>query len=106
MRFGASRRGHAALAAITTLLFTACGLALPTHAADPQKTKSWTIEGRVLDPAGNPVVGAQVFTNQLHYTDSSTTSETTTDAEGYFKLEVTTAPTAGLSGATNPTAAS
>src|SRR6478609_2163263 len=60
-----------------------------TLAADePQKTKSWHVEGRVVVEKGAPVAGIEVFTNELPYLKSKKQSKTTTGADGRFQLDI------------------
>src|SRR6187551_1578779 len=50
--------------------------------------KSWKVTGRVVDEAGKPVAGAEVFTNSLRYLPSAQQSSTKTDGDGRFVLEI------------------
>src|SRR5262245_45810810 len=65
---------------ITSSVLTAAGV--------PQTTKSWRVEGRVVDEKGEPVAGVDVFTNELPYLKSKKQSKTTTGSDGRFQLDI------------------
>ena len=66
-----------------TALLAVCAT-LPAHGAVAQETINYaSISGRVTDPSGGVVAGAQVTARQ---TDTNLTGEATTDGEGRFRF--------------------
>ena len=67
---------------LATLLFL---VSVPSYAADIRVT------GRVIDPQGRPVPGARLQLTQRQPGTTHQTAQTTTDDEGRFEFEVTSA---------------
>jgi hypothetical protein len=55
---------------------------------EPPPVKVWRVEGRTLNEKGQPLAGIRVFTGALPYLPAGNESETVSDSNGQFQLEI------------------